>query len=412
MNRRKTIVIVSIVLAACMVAAVLLSVLLHKPDLEGELREILSRQPGAIVSLSYSRPIGMEAYSMENRADIDILFPDHHMRTENYQQMPNIFMYAGRKFTLSSSGSYSSVGPNLMRLDSVNIDEYVNLTPMRGLGSQYMSDEPVFGSGAYYYTLDYLLEEGVAEVTGKSDVDGRSCFVVEMASNTTPTHEWALYLEKEHGLPLRWIEREVYPEQYGSQGWEGDTRIAELSVNPGLSREDFEADPLTILEVDPSIANRKTIDELCLETTLEEAEALMGYRPVVPDIEGFELYGVYVRDWSDYQVRVVGFEPSQVATGVFECYLVLRDATGTMQVELMQLCEAESEGVFYSEDPYEGNRITSEEVVLNGSPVNVNTYPFYQAASFKEGNVHVKITGDLSNQGLLTVCEEMLAGGE
>jgi hypothetical protein len=340
--------------------------------------------------------------------EVKMLLPDYYMSMDVDRSMPFPLVQTGREYEVIGESSSSPIGPNLVRVDSIGVDRTINIPPVRGPSSLYLSQYMSFGNGAYYNTLLYLLESGRAEVTDKTNTGGVVCYVVEVGGDGTG-RKWELSLEEEYGLPLRMVEREELPENPDLGGYEYETVITDLQVNPGLRESDFDVDITSLYDVDPSIIHEQTMDMLCLQTTLSEAEGIFGFSPLVPEIEGFDLYGVYCRDWQAYELST-GLDPSQVQAGFFECYLLFRDPSGTRQVEVCEAREEGESGVYYYEEPM-SYCICREEVSVYGGDLDIITFPFYQVGMFEAGDIRVTVSGDMSYRQLLDIAASMFSQG-
>jgi len=284
-------------------------------DLSGQLLNLLRERSGTVSSIRFTciTEDGANTY----REEVEFLLPDH-LRYRMYdlgQDPPRLLTVIAQEenglYRFRSSGGVSREGKPVEEL-------FRDIPPLRNRGS-YLSLYHLLGNGDYYSSLTALIHSGVLLVTARDEISGKSCYHLCSAPAQEPAME--IWVDTEYGLPLR-----------KEMTLEGGRKLI-------FSYQDLEIDSLQALEPFPAGvesgaegAGLEAKDGGCRPLSLEEAGAVLGFAPLVPEIPGFELYRAWWRD------PAASGDPSERSLrfpeGFRELYLVYR--SGNRQLEIRE----------------------------------------------------------------------------
>ncbi|MEW6554570.1 MAG: hypothetical protein AB1384_09820, partial [Actinomycetota bacterium] len=346
---------------------------------------------------------GGEPYPI-TEGEVKILFPDYYLNIyqttleKGQPTVPGIMLQKGREFTTIELVFGSKV-------ESATIKHYYNLPPIRG-EHFYMTGLMFFGNGAFAYGVNSFLEKGNAKVTGKEVIDGAECSRIKATSNIPEGSETEIILDDSLAFPKRIKEK----------SFDGTlvTSIYNLKVNPMLRMEDFNIDIPKLFEIDSSSCKEEFVDYGCIEISLDQAESLAGFKPICPEIKGYQLQGVY---WTDPKA-LYGSDSDKDNPALYsyykECYLIYRNTKGNKQIEICEGKEyngyddsAGATGLVLEGDPISTSCI-NEQVESSIGTIYISTHIGTIKAGARKGDIKIKIAGDIKRQELVEALDNML----
>jgi hypothetical protein len=361
----------------------------------GALTEILETRSGEIQSLSFTciTEDGEQVY----REEVDLRFPDDYLY--------RFYDYPGEQPRLMNVAAQS--GNNVFRaravpdqsgaVTSLEIERLSNVPPLRCSG-MYLSLYHLVGDGDYFQSMISLVEEGVLEVKGLMDLEGRKAYQLRTTAGLQP--DIRIWVDKETGLPLR---KELAV---------GDSRTVvfryqDMVENGDYPEEPFPPDVSALSSGLPPEAVKETRkDGGCTPLDPGNARAVLGFSPLVPGLEGYELAGASWRDPKSSSLSQ-SEQSLQYPEGFRELYLVLR--SGPRQVEIRETTH-HPDFAYYSTSlgflsgAYLTQQVSWGEETGNAAyTVALDCQQLY----FTAGNLDIMVTGDLSARELETLAVQM-----
>ncbi len=286
-----------------------------------DLIETLEARAGTISTLRYTcvTEDGERLY----REEFELAFPDRY-RYRVYEdrggsaRLASAVEQRGEAF-FRTRATYSESGA----LEKVESETAFNVPPLRN-GGKYLGLYHLIGNADYFHSILSLLEGGSLELRGKEEVEGAPAYRLDSAAGLTPRMQ--IWLDAETGLPLRkdlflGEERKVV---FRFQGYEEDFPYPELPFLP---------DTRTLFGNEGAAVNPLESDGGCRSLDLPDAASLVGFDPLIPTLEGFELTGARWRDPAA-SAPASGGQSIQYPEGFRELYLLYRD--GMRQVEIRE----------------------------------------------------------------------------
>ncbi|MBN2025247.1 MAG: hypothetical protein JW854_00590 [Actinobacteria bacterium] len=348
-----------------------------------ELIELLERRSGTIDTISYACTTedGERLY----REEFEIGFPDRY----------RYWFYADSGGVLSPINFTTQSGTDFYRIralsassgevESLEVETETGIPPLRCTGT-YMSLYHLIGNVDYFQSIISLVSGGSLVVSGSEMVNGVDAFLLESAEDLDP--RMLIWIDKTTGFPLR---KEMAL---------GKERVVvfhyqDFVENQPYAEEPFPPDALPLFSGLGVPANETVKDGACRVIDLADAPEEAGFSPLVPELPGFELATVYVRDPAASTLT----EPEgsiSFPADFRELYLLLRN--GTRQVEIR-------EAPFDAEFSY----YTTSMAALSGAYLTMNEFFTEEAggASYTAaidcqvmrlvlGDIDLMVTGDLS----------------
>lgn len=285
-----------------------------------QLKGLLRGRIGEIQTLTYTgiTEDGDKTY----REDIALDFP----ATYSYR----LYDYPDGRQRLLSAAAQSGMETFRARavtdeagaVTSLEIDRSSNVPPIRCAGA-YMSIYHLAGNGDYYQSLLSLIDSGTLEVKGLRDLEGMQAWQLRTAPGLQP--DITLWLDRDTGLPLR---KELV--MGGSRTIV--FRYQDTAVNQGWTGEPFPPE-ITGFDLPPESAKESSRNGGCVPLEMDGAEAVLGFAPLLPALEGFEVQGCWWRDPRRTDL-IPPEDASKFPEGFREFYLVLRN--GPRQAEIRQ----------------------------------------------------------------------------
>lgn len=385
------------------VIALLLTVSLLSPgcggaDRKAEVKRLLESRIGGIEAISYTcvTEDGEHTY----REEVSLRFPDaYNYRlydcSEGEPRLLTVAAQAGNEAFRASAASDESGG-------GLQVQRTSGLPPLRGTGV-YLSIYHLLGNGDYFQSIISLLDAGALVVEGREEYEGRDAWLLQTAAGLRP--DIRLWLDPENGLPLR---KELVLNAERTLVF----RFEEVREDPGLSLESFPPDISSFASPTGSV-QESSLDGGCRPLRMDEAQAALGFAPLLPKLEGFELAQSLVRDPRDSNLGGEG-QTLQFPEGFRELYLVLR--SGPRQVEILQSPYDPEFGYYASGlGALTGAYLSQQET---WGPETGNA--LYSAAldcqelHLVAGDLEIMVTGDLTRKELETLAvnlQDLAAAG-
>jgi hypothetical protein len=355
--------------------------------LAAELTELLERRSGTIDTISYVcvTEDGERLY----REEFEVDFPDEYrywfyedtggeLSPLNFTMQSGNDLYRIRVLSASSG-----------EVESLEAETQTGIPPLRCTGT-YMSLYHLIGNVDYFQSIISLISGGSLVVSGSEMVNGADAFLLESASGLKP--RMLIWVDKTTGFPLR-KEMEL-----------GDGRVVVFHYQDFLENRPYPEEPspqdALSLFSDLGVPVGETAkDGACQVIDLADAPELAGFTPLVPQLPGFELAAVYLRDPAASNLTA-SEESIAFPAGFRELYLVLRN--GARQVEIR-------------ENPYdpEFSYYTTGMAALSGVYLTMNEFfgedagnaSYTAAIDCQEmrlvlGDIDMMVTGDLSRDEL------------
>ena len=350
-----------------------------------EVIELLGQRSGEIDSISYT--CVTEDAGRIYREDFEMGFPDHY-RYRFYQheggltQLVNFTTQAGTDLYRARVMQDSAGGADYLQIETIT-----NIPPLRCTGT-YLALYHLIGNVDFFQSMIALIEGGQLEVTGMEDLDGIDAYRLESAAGLTP--RMRIWLDAATGLPIR---KELSL---------GEDRVVvfryeDFVENPVYAEEPFPPDPLSLFGDAAMTVNVVAKDGACRATDVAGASADVGFAPLVPQIDGFELAATYVRDPAASNLTE-SEEQTKFPEDFRELYLVLRG--GARQVEIRE-SPYDEEFSYYttSSGALSGAYLTGQETF--GEDAGGASYTAAldcQEMRLVLGDVELMVTGDLSRE--------------
>ncbi len=309
------------VFLALLLAALLLPGGCGGGGLRGEVIELLERRSGEVDSISYT--CVTEDAGRLYRERFELRFPDDY-RYSFYE------VAEGRERLLAHTAQR---GNDIWRARlaqggegeaaSLRVEMLSRVPPLRCTGT-YLALYHLVGNGDYYQSLVSLIEGGELVVAGAEEAEGRAGFRLESADGLSP--RLRIWLDRETGLPLR---KEM------ALGGERTVvfRYEDVVEDRGYEEGPFPPHAATLFGAPGEDVETERRDGACLPVDVAVAAAEVGFTPLLPDLEGFELAAACVCDPAASTLSA-SQEPLRFPAGFRELYLVLR--SGSRQVEIRQ----------------------------------------------------------------------------
>jgi len=286
-----------------------------------ELTELLERRSGTIDTISYVC-ITEDAERLY-REEFEISFPDRYryrffadsggeLSPINFTTQSGIDLYRIRALSASSG-----------EVESLEVETETGIPPLR-CTSTYMSLYHLIGNVDYFQSIISLVSGGSLVVSGSEKVNGVDTFLLQSASDLEP--QMLIWVDKTTGFPLR-------KEMVLGEGRVVVFRYQDFVENQPYAEESFPPDALPLFSDLGVPANETVRDGACRAINLEDAQELAGFSPLVPELPGFELAAVYLRDPAASTLAASG-ESITFPAGFRELFLVLQD--GARQVEIKE----------------------------------------------------------------------------
>lgn len=359
-------------------------------DLTRQLLDLLEERRGSLSSLRFTclTEDGDHAY----REEVELVFPDRY-RYRMYdlgQNPPRLITLSAQEenelYRVRAAGSASREGNPVEELLS-------GIPPLRNRGS-YLSLYHLLGNGDYYASLASLIRAGVLRVEGLEEASGKRCYHLNSAAGQEPVTE--MWVEGDQGLPVR---KEL--------SLKGGRRLVfsyqDMVINPGDYLEPFP--PVT--EAKGGKAAPAASDAGCRPLSLEEAESVLGFSPLVPEMPGFELVQAWWRDPA--QSRAASEQSLKFPEGYRELYLVYRK--GTLQLEMRQAPRLRDFGYYTT-----GLAALSEVYLTCRETLGEDTGNALYTASLDcqemhllAGDVEVTVTGDVRREEMEELARRLQA---
>lgn len=286
-----------------------------------EVTELLQKRSGTIDTISYTciTEDGERLY----REEFELGFPDRY----RYR------FYADSGGMLSPINFTTQSGTDLYRVRalaaapgeaaSLEVETQTDIPPLRCTGI-YMSLYHLVGNVDYFQSLVSLISGGSLVVAGSETVNGVDTFLLQSASDLEP--RMLIWVDKTTGFPLR-------KEMALGEDRVVVFRYQDYVENPPYAEEPFPPDALTLFG-EPDVPVNETVkDGACRAIALEDAPELAGFMPLVPELPGFELAAVYLRDPAA-STLTASEESVSFPAGFYELFLVMRN--GARQVEIRE----------------------------------------------------------------------------
>jgi len=350
-----------------------------------EVIELLARRSGEIDSISYT--CTTEDAGRIYREEFELAFPDHYryrfyqykegmVRLQNLTTQSGTDLYRARVMQDSAGGA-----------DYLQVETIEGIPPLRCTGT-YLALYHLVGNVDFFQSMLALIEGGQLEVIGMEDRDGTSTYRLESASGLSPSMR--IWLDAVTGLPSR---KEL------SLG--GNRQVVfsyeDYVENPVYKQEPLPSDPLSLFGDPRMTVTMVARDGACRASDIASASAEIGFEPLVPQMDGFELAAVYVRDPAA-STLTESEETTQFPEGFRELYLVLRD--GPRQVEIRESPYNEEFSYYTtSMGALSGAYLTGQETF--GEDAGNATYTAAmdcQEMRLVLGEVELMATGDLSRE--------------
>jgi len=352
-------------------------------SLSDELTELLEQRSGTIDTISYVC-ITEDGESLY-REEIEISFPERY----------RYGFYADNEGVLSPINFTTQSGNDLYRIrapvassgevESLEVETETGIPPLRCTGT-YMSIYHLIGNVDYFQSIISLVSAGSLVVSGSEKVNGIDAFLLESAADLNP--RMLIWVDKTTGFPLR-------KEMALGEGRVVIFHYGDYIENKPYVEEPFPPDALSLFSELGVPANEVVKDGACRVIELADAPEAAGFAPLVPELPGFELAAVYVRN-PTASTLAAPEESISYPSDFRELYLVLRN--GARQVEI-------------KESPYdpEFSYYTTGMAALSGAYLTMNEFfgedagnASYTAAIDCQdmrlvlGDIDLMVTGDLS----------------
>lgn len=290
-------------------------------ELGAELEETLNEASGRIATLSFVclTQDGDRAY----REEVDISFPATYRyllyeTIGGQERLISLIAQSGGDL-LRAAAAYDESGA----ITSVEAEEITGLPPIRSTGS-YLGLYHLVGNADYFQSILYLFSAGDLEVTAKEDLEGASAFHLRSLEGLTPSME--LWLDSETGLPLR-------KSLQVSQDRTINFRYLDMRENEEYAGGDFPPDLPSTFGVPTEVITSTRLNRGSLRIDPDSASAAVGFVPLIPAPEGFELAEAWWRDPAVADLPSTE-EQLQFPDGYRELFLVYR--SGPRQLEIRE----------------------------------------------------------------------------
>jgi hypothetical protein len=361
----------------------------------GELKELLARRSGEISSISYAciTDDGERTY----REEFELLFPDdYRYRFYEYMdgqaQLRSLMVQSGNDLCRVRSAPSPSGEASPLQAEVIT-----NIPPLRCTGT-YLALYHLLGNADYFQSMLALIEGGELEVAGSESVDGAGAYLLVSAEGLKPSMR--IWLDRSTGLPLK---KEITL----GEGRLVVFRYEDVEENAVYADEPFPPDiagwfgePGTGLDITEK-------DGGCRPIEIENAMAEAGFSPLVPQVEGFELAAVYVREPAASDLNAPSEGSMSFPEGFRELYLVLR--RGPHQLEIRQ-SPYDPQFTYYTTGmaALSGAFLTRQETW--GEEAGGATY--IAAMDCQEmrlvlGDIDLMVTGDLSREEMRSLAAQL-----
>ncbi len=290
-----------------------------KESRKAEVTRLLERRIGEIQAVSYT--CVTEDAERTYREEIYLRFPASYTYrlydcSEGQPRLLSISAQTGSEAFRAGTVSVESGATALQ------IQRSVSLPPLRGTGF-YLSVYHLLGNGDYFQSLAYLIDAGTLEVEGREEAEGKEAWLIRTAAGLQPGI--GIWLDPETGLPLK---KELALSGERTLVF----RYRDVRENPAQDMEPFPPD-ISDLAVPSALVQESVLDGGCRALNLEEASSVLGFSPLLPELEGFVLEGSWVRDPRQSSLGAQEQEV-QFPEGFRELYLTLRN--GPRQAEIRE----------------------------------------------------------------------------
>jgi hypothetical protein len=351
-------------------------------SLAREVTALLAQHCGEVETIGYvcMTEDGERLY----REEFELRFPDDYryrfyedaageMRLRNITVQSGSNLYRVRAVPASSESA-----------GSLEVETESNVPPLRCTGT-YLALYHLVGNVDYFQSMIALLDAGSLVVSGSEDLNGVTTFRLESASGLQP--RMVIWVDGATGLPLA-------KELALSDGRVVTFSYDDYEVNQGYTEEPFPPDALPFFDEGLPVSATAR-DGACQPVDMENAPALAGFTPLVPQLPGFDLSAVYLRDPMASDLTV-SEENVSYPEGFRELYLVLCD--GVRQVEIRE-SPYDPEFAYYTTGmaALSGAFLTSQEEF--GDDAGNATYTAAidcQEMRLTLQDIDVMVTGDLS----------------
>jgi hypothetical protein len=286
-----------------------------------EVIELLGQRSGDIGSISYTC-ITEDAGSIY-REEFELRFPDDYrysfyryeggiIQLQNFTTQAGTDLYRARVMQDPQGGA-----------DYLQVETIEGIPPLRCTGA-YLALYHLVGNVDFFQSMMSLVRGGQLQVAGTEDLDGTGTYRLESAPGLEP--RMRIWLDTASGLPMR-------KELSLSQDRVVVFRYEDYIENPVYADEPFPSDPLPLFGDPGMTVNQVAKDGACHAADIASVASEVGFEPLVPQVDGFELAATYVRDPAASSLTE-SEESTQFPEGFRQLFLVLRD--GTRQVEIME----------------------------------------------------------------------------
>lgn len=286
-----------------------------------EVTGLLARRSGEIETISYT--CITEDAGRTYREDFELRFPDEYRYSfyevaGGQERLVNHTVQAGNDIYRARAlqGTEGAA-------DSLRVETLSRVPPIRCTGT-YLALYHLVGNVDYFQSMIALLEGGELLAAGKESLEGAETYRLESASGLTP--RMRIWLSAESGLVVR-------KELALSEDRTVVFRYENMTENPVYEQGPFPPDVTGLFAGLETGAEPARKDGGCRPVAIEDARAEARFQPLVPQVEGFELAGAFVRDPAASNLTE-SEESTRFPEGFREIYLVLRG--GTRQVEMRQ----------------------------------------------------------------------------
>jgi hypothetical protein len=289
--------------------------------LSGEVLELLETRCGNTDTISYTC-VTEDAGSLY-REEFEISFPDNYRYrfygVEGDQaRLRTLTVQSGMELYRAGLA-----GEEPGQAEKLEVVLKSHVPPIRCTGN-YLALYHLIGNADYFNSMMALIESGDLVVAGRENLDGTDTYRLESAAGLAP--EMRIWLDTETGFPSR-------KELALSEDRVVVFRYQDIRENQVYGQDSFPPDPVALFG-DPGIGvSSEARDGGCRPADMANASAQLGFEPVVPQIQGFELVASYVRNPAESNLTE-SEASTQFPEGFRQLYLVLRD--GTRQVEIME----------------------------------------------------------------------------
>jgi outer membrane lipoprotein-sorting protein len=353
-------------------------------DLAGEVVALLRKKAATVTSLDYAcvTQDGESVY----REEFAIRFPDEYRYrffacTGEETRLAGYTAQSGNRIYRVRTRSDASGTPSLLA------ELLVDVPPLRNTGA-YLSLYNLCGNADYYSSLVSLVQGGSLQVLSRESLDGTDAYRLKSPPGLAPETE--LWIDAASGLPLR---KEI---AFGE-----DRKVLfsyrDMEINGGGELEPFPGEIPPGFDLAALPVSERSLDGACRPLDMAGAASVLGFPPMVPEIDGFTLVGAYARDPAASDLfpseRSVTFPQ-----GFRELYLVYR--SGSRQCEVREAPGVEGFTAYTTGLGTLSGAYLVQQEILGGPNVQAS---YIAALGLQEmrlaaGKLEITVTGDLSRE--------------